>query len=227
LFFAIPQVFTPAGEQLSVWADFKVGVRYVTGNRGLLILFGIIGLVVLTVMPTFTLTPLLVKEHFNGGVGQVAFMEALAGIGIIVGGVIISAWGGFKRKVVTLLASFAISCFTVALTALMPSERFVLATVWWFISGLTFSTGNAPFVALLQTTVPNQIQGRVLSLLNTTMGLAGPIGLAIAGPLGEAIGVQGVFIVGGTLSALVCLAAFASPALMRMEETNQRRPIAR
>lgn len=218
LFLAIPQIRVPPAEQMSAWSDFKAGLRYVTGNRGLLMLFGILGLVVLTVMPTFTLTPLLVKEHFNGGVNEVAFMEALAGIGIIAGGVLIAAWGGFKRKVVTLLASFAISCFTVALTALMPSDRLVLAAAWWFVSGVTYSTGNAPFMALLQTTVPNQIQGRVLSLLNTTMGLAGPIGLAIAGPLGEAIGVQGVFIVGGTLSALVCLAGFASPALMRVEE---------
>lgn len=218
LIFAIPQIRTPPSEQVSVWSDFKVGVRYVAGNRGLLMLYGIIGLVVLTVMPTFTMTPLLVKQHFSGGVNEVAFMEALAGIGIIAGGVLITVWGGFRRKVVTLLVSFAISCITVAFTALTPGNMLVLAAGWWFVSGATFSTGNAPFTALLQTTVPNQMQGRVLSLLSTVMGLAGPIGLAIAGPLGEAIGVRGVFIVGGVLSALVCLAGLASPSLMRLEE---------
>jgi DHA3 family macrolide efflux protein-like MFS transporter len=219
-FFAIPQLITPKDQQASLWSDLKTGVRYVTGNRGLIMLYGLLALVVLTVMPTFTMTPLLVKEHFGGGVNEVAFMEALAGIGIIAGGVLITVWGGFKRKVVTLLVSFAISCGAVALTALTPGNMLVLAAAWWFISGATFSTGNAPFVAMLQTLVPNQMQGRVLSLLNMVMGLAGPIGLAIAGPLGEAIGVRGVFIVGGALSALVCVLAFLSKDLMQVEEAT-------
>jgi DHA3 family macrolide efflux protein-like MFS transporter len=225
-FFAIPQLITPKEQQASLWSDLKTGVRYVTGNRGLLMLYGLLALVVLTVMPTFTMTPLLVKEHFGGGVNEVAFMEALAGIGIIAGGVLITVWGGFKRKVVTLLVSFAISCGAVALTALTPGNMLVLAAAWWFISGATFSTGNAPFVSMLQTLVPNQMQGRVLSLLNMVMGLAGPMGLAIAGPLGEAIGVRGVFIVGGVLSALVCVLAFLSKDLMRVEETKSPLPAA-
>ncbi len=220
LIFAIPQIRQPPSQQLSVWADFRAGVRYVASNRGLLMLYGILGLVVLTVMPTFTMTPLLVKQHFGGGVNEVAFMEALAGIGIIVGGVLITVWGGFRRKVVTLLASFAVSCITVALTALMPGNLLLLAAAWWFLSGATFSTGNAPFTALLQTSVPNQMQGRVLSLLSTVMGVAGPVGLAIAAPLGEAVGVRGVFIVGGTLSALVCVLALLSKDLMRLEDTT-------
>ncbi len=217
-FFTIPQIRQLASQQVSVWADFKVGLRYVSSNRGLLMLYGILGLVVLTIMPTFSMTPLLVKQHFGGGVNEVAFMEALAGIGIILGGVFITVWGGFQRKVVTLLVSFAISCITVAFTALTPGNMLVLAAMWWFLSGATFSTGNAPFTALLQSTVPNQMQGRVLSLLNTVMGAAGPIGLAIAGPLGEAVGVRGVFVVGGVLSALVCVLAFASKELMRVED---------
>jgi DHA3 family macrolide efflux protein-like MFS transporter len=224
LFFAIPQIRTPKEEQASVWSDFKSGVRYVAGNRGLLMLYAILGLVVLTVMPTFTMTPLLVKQHFGGGVNEVALMEALAGIGIIVGGVLITVWGGFKRKVVTLLASFVVSCGTVAFTALTPGNMLLLAAGWWFLSGATFSTGQVPFTAMLQTIVPNQMQGRVLSLLNTVMGAAGPIGLAIAGPLGEAIGVRGVFLVGGALSALVCALAFLSKDLMRIEDAQRARP---
>jgi DHA3 family macrolide efflux protein-like MFS transporter len=189
----------------------------VTGRPGIMALFGVTGLVVLTVLPTFSLTPLLVKQHFQGGVNEVAFMEALAGIGIIVGGVLITAWPMFKRRSVTMLVSFAVSCGTVALTALAPGNMLLLATFWWFISGVTFSTGNAPMMALLQSIVPNAFQGRVLSLLNTVMGLAGPIGLAIAGPLAEAVGVRTTFIIGGTLSALICVGALGLRQLREIE----------
>lgn len=217
LLFAIPQNRTPPAQQLSVWSDFKTGLRYVAGRRGWLMLFGMIGLVVLTVMPTFSLTPLFVKQHFNGGVNEVAFMEALAGIGIIAGGVAISVWNVMRNRIYVVLISFAVSCGTVALTALAPSNMLVLGAFWWFISGVTFSTGNAPMMAILQTSVPNEMQGRVLSLMNTVIGFAGPVGLVIAGPLGEAIGVQGVFIIGGTLSALVCLLALFSRSLRNVE----------
>jgi MFS transporter, DHA3 family, macrolide efflux protein len=221
LIYAIPQTKRLETDKTSVWTDFKEGVAYVTARRGLLMLYGLLGLVVLTVMPTFALTPLLVKQHFGGGVNQVALMEGLAGIGMIAGGILISFNPLFKKRIVTLLVSFIISCGTVALTALAPSNALWLATIWWTLSGITFSTGNAPMMAIIQTSVPNQIQGRVLSLLNTVMGLAGPIGLIIAGPLGDAIGVRGVFIVGGILSAIVCALGFFSSHLMKMEQKSE------
>lgn len=220
LIFAIPQIRIPPALQHSAWSDFKTGLRYVAHRRGLLMLFGVLGLVVLTVMPTFSLTPLFVKQHFNGGVNEVAFMEALAGIGIIAGGVLISIWNVTRKRILVVLISFAISCGTVALTGLAPGNLLVLGAFWWFVSGVTFSTGNAPMMAILQTSVPNEMQGRVLSLMNTVMGFAGPIGLVIAGPLGEAIGVQGVFIIGGTLSALVCIAGLFSRSLRNVEQVT-------
>lgn len=217
--FKIPQNFTPPSQLTGVLTELKAGVDYVTGRRGLAILYGVTGLVVLTIMPTFTLTPLLVKDDFDGGVNEVALMEGLSGIGIIIGGVIITIWAGFKRRVITVLVFYALSCITVAITALMPPDRIWFAAFWWFISGATFSIGNAPFTALLQLSVPNEMQGRVLALLNTVVGLAGPIGLLIVGPLGEAIGVRGVFILGGVLSTLVCVLALLSPSLRNVEET--------
>jgi DHA3 family macrolide efflux protein-like MFS transporter len=222
LFFSIPQPPRPAAQETGLWTEFVSGARVVLNNRGLLMLYGLVALVVLTIMPTFTLTPLLVKEHFGGGVNEVAFMEGLAGIGVIAGGLLISVVPLFRRKIVTMLVSFAISCATVAFTALTPGSMLWLAVIWWALSGVTFSTGNAPLMALLQSRVPNEFQGRVISLLTTVMGLAGPIGLALAALLGELVGVRGVFIVGGIASAAICLLGFAAPGLMRVEDEPVR-----
>jgi DHA3 family macrolide efflux protein-like MFS transporter len=224
LIYAIPQPTRAAqrGGNLagSLWADFKGGARVVVQNRGLLLLYGLMMLVVFTIMPTFTLTPLLVTEHFNGGVNQVAFMEGLAGVGLIAGGALIAAVPLFKRKVVTVLVSFAISCATVAFTALTPSSMLWLAALWWGLSGVTFSTGSAPLLALIQSQVPNELQGRVISLLTTAMGLAGPLGLGLAALLGDLLGVRGIFVAGGLISAAICLLGLTLPSLMRIEETT-------
>lgn len=202
----------------TIWQDIQDGAKYIIQRRGLLMLYAVSGLVVLTIMPTFSLTPLLVKEHFSGGVNEVAIMEALAGIGIILGSVLIGVWKIRKQRVAIVLVSFAISCGTVTLTALAPGNMLLLATFWWFLSGVSFSTGNAPMIALLQTVIPNQLQGRAMALLNMVFGIAAPLGLLIAGPLGEAFGVRTVFIIGGTLSAAISLLALLSSSLRDIEK---------
>lgn len=218
-FYAIPQPRREAHRRTGLWTEFVEGAQVVLHNRGLLQLYGLVMLVVLTITPTFTLTPLLVTEHFGGGVNAVALMEGLAGIGIIAGGALIAVTPIFKRRITTILISYAISCATVAFTALTPGSQLWIAAGWWAISGVTFSTGQAPLIALIQSQVPNQFQGRVLALLNTVMGLAAPIGLGLAALLGEWLGVRGIFIAGGLVSAAICLLGFAAPALRRIEET--------
>ncbi|ANE44763.1 membrane protein [Deinococcus puniceus] len=218
LIYKIPQIRTPKADRQGVWKEFREGVSLVWGHPGLRRLYALLAVVVLAIMPTFTLTPLLVKEYFGGGAGQVALMEGLSGIGMIAGGLLVAALNP-KRRIATVLIAFALSCLTVAFTALAPADAFWLAIVWWVISGATFVYGNAPMTAALQTIIPNQLQGRALSLLSTVMGLAAPVGLALVGPLGSAIGVRWVFVVAGVLATLASLAGFLSPALMRLEST--------
>ncbi len=95
---------------------------------------------------------------------------------------------------------------------------FWLAVLFWVVSSITYVLGNAPFTAILQTRVPNHLQGRVLSLLTTLMGLAAPVGLAIATPLGEAIGTRWLFVLLGTVGGLVMLLGFLSPAIRRVDD---------
>ncbi|MFN3429717.1 MAG: MFS transporter [Candidatus Sericytochromatia bacterium] len=220
LVFRIPQVQVPREQRTGLWSEFREGVRLIWHQPGLRRIYALLTAVVLVVMPTFTLAPLLVKEHFAGGPGHVALMEGLSGLGMLAGGVLVTALAP-KRQMLWILLGFAASCLTLALTALAPSHMFWLAVVWWVLSGLTFIMGNAPFTTLLQMTIPNHIQGRAFSLLSTLMGLAAPIGLAIATPLGELIGVRWLFVVLGVLGTLVSLAGFLSPPLLRLGEPSR------
>lgn len=219
LFYKIPQPNVPQGSDAKTFLqDLGAGIHTIRSNRGLLTLYAVTGLVVFTIMPTFALTPLLVKDHFGGGVNQVAIMEGLAGLGMLLGGVTIGLWRLKTRRALIVMISFGISCGTVALTALAPASLFWLAVFWWWLSGFTFSTGNAPMIALLQTVIPNEMQGRAFSLLNMIFGLAGPLGLLIAGPMGAKFGIQAVFIVGGTLSAAICFFSLFLRPLWKLEK---------
>ncbi|GAM02436.1 MFS transporter [Sphingomonas parapaucimobilis] len=217
LAFAIPQ-HRLSRSGTGIWTEFREGIGVVWQDARLRRIYALLTAVVLVIMPTFTLLPLLVKQHFGGGAQQVAMLESLGGAGMIAGGAIVAIIVP-RRLVSWILWGFSLSCATLALTALMPSGLFWLAAIFWALSGLLFILGDAPFTALIQATVPNQLQGRVLGLLATLMGLAAPIGLLIAAPLGALIGVRWLFVLTGALGTLVSLLAFLSGELRRAEES--------
>lgn len=219
LVYAVPQHHTSKEDRQSVWTEFREGFDVVWNNRGLRHLYGLLAVTVMVIMPTFTLSPLFVKQYFNGGAPQVALMEGLAGAGMIAGGLLVAVVNP-KRRILTTLWAFALCCATLAFTGLSPANAFWMATIWWMVSGLTFSYGNAPMIAVLQSVIPNQLQGRAFSLLSTVMGLAAPVGLLLSGPLSEAIGVKWVFVLSGVLGTIVSLLGFFSHPLRHLETSD-------
>lgn len=217
LLLRVPQPRRAPGAPTGIGHELREGVQTVWGSPGLWRLYALLGAAMLVVMPTFTLVPLLVKVHFGGGPMQVAWMEGLAGGGMVLGGLVVAALAP-RRQMPWVLWGLALSCLAMALTALAPSRLFAVAVLWWTVSGMAFALGHAPLTALLQTIVPHQLQGRVLSLLHMVEGLASPMGLALASPLGEWLGVRWLFVITGVLGTLVILAGFLSAPLMRLED---------
>ncbi|RMM80713.1 MFS transporter [Pseudomonas coronafaciens] len=216
--YRIPQASNSNRTGLSTLrSEFRDGLHLIWSHPGLRRLYALMGVVVLVIMPSFTLVPLLVKEHFGGGAPHVAFIDAMAGAGMLVGGVVVALFAP-RQPVTWILWGFATSCFALALTGLMPADRFNIAAVCWMVSGMSFILGDAPMTALLQSSIPNHLQGRGLSLLNMVMGLAAPLGLALTTPLGELIGVRWLFVVTGVLGGLICLMGFFSTAVRRLED---------
>src|SRR4030095_14776634 len=111
-----PQPQRDLTQQSSLWGDFVDGVRLVAHHRGLLLLYGVVTLMVVLIMPIFNLIPLFVTTHFGGDVNQVALMQSIGGVGLIVGGVLTFVLN-FRRQIVTLLVSYALACALVAGTA--------------------------------------------------------------------------------------------------------------
>jgi MFS transporter, DHA3 family, macrolide efflux protein len=58
--------------------------------------------------PMFTLLPVLVTQRFEGGVCDLAVIQAAWAIGIALGGLTLGVWGGFKRRILTSMAALAL-----------------------------------------------------------------------------------------------------------------------
>lgn len=219
LFWAIPQT-RGSGPRPGMMSELVEGLKFVWHDGGLRHLYLLMAIVVMVMMPSFTLVPLLVKTHFGGGVQEVALLEGVGGLGMVAGGILVSLLAP-TRQLRWTLVGLALTCFAIAGAAAMPAGLFWPAVVLWGLSGAAFVAGNGPMTALLSAHVPNHIQGRVFALLNTLMGLAAPIGLAFASPIGEAIGIRGVFIVVGVLAGVVALAGFFSKPLKLLKAKTE------
>ena len=104
-----------------------------------------------------------------------------------------------------------------ALTGLTPGSLFGLALAMMFLMGFTNPIVNGPLFALLQTVVAPEMQGRVFTLVIAAATAMTPLGLAIAGPVADAIGVQGWYLISGVVCAGLGLAGFFIPALATIE----------
>jgi DHA3 family macrolide efflux protein-like MFS transporter len=225
-FIPLPRPEAPSSGQGGLAAfgrDFREGAGHVAGNKGLLYAFILDGLVTLIIMPAYSLIPLFVKKALGGGLTEVAVMELLAGIGLIGGGLAVSLLGPRVRKMSFVLASFGLSCALLALTAVLARRQFALVSLCWALSACLYSMGNAPFLAILQSTVPQGLQGRVFSLLTAVVTAASPLGLAIEGGLAESIGVRALFIGAGTCATLPYILALFSPSILGLGGEKERR----
>lgn len=202
----------------SFWTDMGDGLRYVRGWRGLMLLMGLAMLINMVLSPSSSLLPLLVTDHFGGTALSLGAIEAALGVGVLLGGLALSAWGGFRRQIATSLFGVIGIGVGALLVGLTPSSLFFLAVAGMFAVGFMSSLTNGPIMAVIQSTVEPAMQGRVFTLLSSAAGAMMPLGLAIAGPLADVAGVELWFVIGGALTAVIGVAGFFMPALMSVEE---------
>jgi len=223
LFIAIPQPIRPqesGSKKASIWVDMREGFRYLWGWSGAMALIGGALIFKVALTPAFSLVPLLVRSHFGGGAPQLALLDSVVGIGLLLGGLALSVWGGFKRKVYTLLMGIIGIGIGVTITGFLPANMFFAAIGSVFVIGLTIPMADGPIMAIFQTTVAPEMQGRVFALLGSLISLSSPLGLAIAGPVSDRFGIQVWFIIAGILCIAVGISAFFIPAILHIEENH-------
>jgi DHA3 family macrolide efflux protein-like MFS transporter len=226
-FFSIPQPprqvaqANGTAQKTSYWHDLKEGFQYVVKWPGL---FGVILLAMLLnflLSPASSLLPLLVRQEFHGGAQQLGWVESVFGVGVILGGLALSAWGGFKRRIVTSFCGIVGIGIGVILSGLAPADLFWLLLAANFVLGFAQVFANGPLTAILQSAIAPDLQGRVFSLIGAGATAMMPLSLLIAGPVSDWLGVRVWYVFGGTICILTTVAALFIPAIMNIEQNRQ------
>jgi DHA3 family macrolide efflux protein-like MFS transporter len=203
----------------SMVADLREALRYLRGLPGIMMVIAIAMLVNLLIFPGLSLQPLLVTEHFGGDVLHLATLQSAFGIGMLTGGVTLSVWGGFKRRSLTGLLALALNGVGFTVVGLAPANAFPLAVAAMFFAWFMNPIANGALFAVLQSVVPAEMQGRVFTLLQSAAGAMIPLGLVIAGPLSDMLGVRIWFLVAGVTMAVMGVGALFAPAITRLDDT--------
>jgi len=127
-------------------------------------------------------------------------------------------WGGFKRRIFTSLMGLVGLGLGFVILGFTPANAFWLALAGTLVAAVMIPITNGPILAVLQVAVAPEMQGRVFTLVGSVSAAMSPIGLLIAGPVADALGVQSWYILGGVTCVLMGLVAFFVPAIVRLEE---------
>lgn len=204
--------------------DLREGFAYVIRWKGL---FGLILLAMILnflLVPSGSFLPLIVTKIFNGGASELGWVQSLFGAGIIAGGVLLGIWGGFKRRIVTSFCGIIGLGMGIVITGLVPASMFSLILFSSFLTGFSQVFANGPLMAIMQSTVSPEMQGRVFSLLAAGATAMMPLSLLIAGPISDRLGIRFWYVFGGAVCILMTIIATFVPAIMNIESYKDEAP---
>lgn len=186
-----------AGKTVSHIEEIREGFSYLRQNPFVKRLLVFQMIILFLISPSAFLTPLMVSRTFGPEVWRLTASEMTYSLGMVLGGLLISAWGGFPNRMKTTMLAAAFYGFLMLGLGLAP--LFPLYLVCNTLIGITSPCYNTPITVALQERVEPSMLGRVFSLMQIATSCALPLGMVLFGPLADRVPVQWLLIGAGCL----------------------------
>lgn len=197
-------------------ADIRDGFKYMVATPWLLATLLMATLMLLLIMgPIQVLMPFAIRERMGGDAGGFAMALAAFGIGGAVGSIAIASWRLPRRYLTVMLLLWGISCVPLAVVGFATTLWIVVPAL--FLTGVLGGMANVIWGTLLQRRVPPELLGRVSSLDFFVSLALMPVSMAIAGPLGERLGLPLMFGIAGFVPPVLAVVALVAARLRRDE----------
>lgn len=191
------------GGGFSYFKDMADGFRYIREHRFLVGYFIYVGLFLWMITPAAFLTPLQTTRRFGEEVWRLTALEILFSAGMMLGGVAIAAWGGFRNRMKTMVLSNAIMALCTLALGIVGEFWLYLAIMGVF--GVTIPFYNTPSMVMIQEHVEEAYMGRVFSVMTMVSTSLMPLGMLVFGPLADAMRIEILLL--GTGAAMLALGA--------------------
>ncbi len=208
-------------EHSALWRDVAVGIRYVRSETWIwaALVAATISLLC-TWGPWETLVPYVVKNDLGGNGLALGLVFGAGGVASVLVGLTMAQRGGLPRKPITALY------LAWALGMLMTAGFGLVTALWQGMAVAFVAEGSIALLiviwyTLLQSLVPRELLGRVISL-DWMISIAGvPISFAIVGPVSAAIGVDRTLIFAGLLGCAATVAFMFIPGARAPEQDGR------
>jgi hypothetical protein len=229
----------PHEAEPSLWREALDGWRYIAarrGLRGMMLMYAATSF--LGVTTEVLLTPYVLATNSPDALGWVVSAN---GAGLLVGGLLLAAWGGPRRRIVGILGfEMVVSMCTIIVGFRLPAFGIALTMLVYFVA-IALSDGSSE--ALWQSKVAPDFQGRVFAMRDMIALAALPLGLLITAPLAEFVlepalqpggalaaalgafigvgdgrGIGLIFILTGLFNVLIVTLAWLNPHIRRVEQ---------
>jgi DHA3 family macrolide efflux protein-like MFS transporter len=127
-------------------------------------------------------------------------------------------WGGFKKKIITSFTGLMAMGVGVFVIAIAPPLYFWIALAGMVIMGISNPIINGPFMAIIQSKVEKEMQGRVFSLVSSFCGAMMPLSMVVSAPIVEQFGPRSWYFASAGISLLVTVMSLFSKEIMHIED---------
>ena len=225
----------------SIWEDSIYGFRYIFERPSLVGLLAVFLSINFILSFSFTLFAPMILARTGDNTMVLGSVQSAFGVGGILGGLLMSAWGGPKRRIHAVLLGCAITSLGTCLFGIGRGLTVWAAAAFAIMIIIPILNGSSQ--AIWQTKIPPQIQGRVFATRALLARIAQPLGMAVTGPLADLIfepammpggrlapmfgwlvgtgpgaGMALVFVFMGIIGTLPCLMGYAFDAVRNMED---------
>lgn len=194
----------------------KEGFQYVLQDRIVLIIISIIGIVGFFGLSFQTLFPAWAVDILHGDVKTNGWLRSSQGLGALIGALIIASLGRFKFKGKLLTAGIFVLPIMMILFSFVRYTPLAMATLV-FVGIAVIFTNNLSN-SLVQSNVPDNLRGRVMSIFSLTFFGLMSLGSLIMGQIAEFTNEPVAVLIGGCMILVYALLLyFFVPRLRGLE----------
>lgn len=186
-----------SNHKISYFEDMTEGIKYIKNHSYVKSFFWFCTIFFLLVAPVAFLSPLQVTRSFGNEVWRLTLVEISFSSGMIIGGIIMAYWGGFKNKVHTMSLSTVVMGICTFALGFIPN--FIIYLIFMFLAGSVMPLFNTPSTVLLQERVEEDFLGRVFGVLGMISSSMMPLGMLVFGPIADIIEIEWLLIGTGAL----------------------------
>lgn len=190
-------------QKTSVFEDIELGAAYTFKNKFFGKLLIIYGVFIFLCVPAGFMASLFVTRTYGAAYFNMSIVEITGFAGMMAGGILISSWGGFKNRMKTLVTGmFAFGVLAVGMGAV---KNFIVYLILMAVYGIALTMVQTASTTIIQEKADADMQGRVFGFMNTLYSGFLPLGMAVFGPLADAVRMDLIMIVSGVLLAVMAL----------------------